>query len=160
MIKAKQVRLIDENANMLGIVTLNEALSRAEAVGLDLVEFSSQADTPVCKILDYGKYRYETEKKAREAKKKQKVVIIKEIKLRPHIAAGDLAVKIRKIKEFLKEGNKVKIILTFRGREIVHDEIGQSLLQNVIDQVREEAKVELPQKKEGRQVVMIIAPLL
>ena len=157
-IKAMQVRLVAEDGEMVGIVPLVEALRRAELARLDLVEISPQAEPPVCKILDFGKYKYELQKKANEARKKQKVIQIKEIKLRPGIDKHDLGIKLKQVEKFLGEGDKVKITLRFRGREMAHQEIGMALLARVQEQLADKIKVEHAPKAEGRQVVMVIAP--
>lgn len=143
---------------MVGIVSFPEALSAAINVGLDLVEISPQADPPVCKILDFGKFKYEAKKKIQEAKKKQKVIVLKEIKFRPNIGIGDFDVKMRSILKFLDEGDKVKISLTFKGREIVHNDIAMTLFKRIILAAGEHAKLELEPKLEGRQMMMIMVP--
>ncbi len=158
MIDAHEVRLIDENGNMVGIVPLREALARAEEAGLDLVEISPTARPPVCKILDYGKFKYEAQKKAAAARKKQRVIEIKEIKMRPGIDDNDYEIKLRKMKEFLEEGDKVKVTLRFRGREMVHTHLATSLLERIKNDVGDRAKIEQMPKLEGRQMVMVMAP--
>jgi len=157
-IRAREVRLIDENGQNLGVVDRSEALERAESVGLDLVEVSPDAAPPVCKILDYGKFKYQEQKKAAEARKHQKTVEVKEIKMRPSIDAHDYDVKMRSIRRFFDEGDKVKITLRFRGREMAHQEIGYDLLQRVKADLGELAKVEAEPRLEGRQMVMVLAP--
>jgi translation initiation factor IF-3 len=152
------VRLIDKDGEMIGVVTRQEGLEKAFAVGLDLVEISPNADPPVCKILDYGRYKYELQKKRNEAKKKQKVIDVKEIQMRPVIDENDFVIKCKAIKRFLEEGDKVKVTMRFRGREVSHHEIGMSILQRVIDSFDEIAKVEQLSKLEGRQMVMVLAP--
>jgi translation initiation factor IF-3 len=152
------VRLVDANGEMVGVVSLRDALIAAEEAGLDLVEVSPNADPPVCKILDYGKFKYEAQKKANEARKKQKVIEVKEIKLRPGIDEHDYEIKMRNVKRFLEEGDKVKITLRFRGREMAHQDLGMNVLVRVRDEVEELAKVEQMPKLEGRQMVMILAP--
>jgi len=159
MIDAPEVRLIDENGNMVGVVPLREALARAEEVGLDLVEISPTARPPVCKILDYGKFKYEAQKKAAAARKKQRVIEIKEIKMRPGIDENDYEIKMKKVREFLDEGDKVKVTLRFRGREMVHTHLATSLLERIKNDVADRAKVEQMPKLEGRQMVMVMAPL-
>lgn len=158
MIRVPQVRLINENGDMLGVMSPAEALKHAEAAGLDLVEVSPNATPPVCKILDFGKYRYELQKKAKEAKKKQKVIEIKEIKLRPGIDTNDYNIKLKNILRFLEEGDKVKITLRFRGREMSHADIGMDVLNRMKADTAAYAKIEQEAKTEGRQVVMILAP--
>lgn len=157
-IRAREVRLIDENGQNLGVVNRLDAVERATAAGLDLVEISPDATPPVCKILDYGKFKYQEQKKAAEARKHQKIVEVKEIKMRPSIDAHDYDVKMRSIKRFFDEGDKVKITLRFRGREMAHQEIGYDLLQRVKSDLGELAKVEAEPRLEGRQMVMVLAP--
>jgi translation initiation factor IF-3 len=136
----------------------SQALTLAEQAGLDLVEISPGTQPPVCKILDYGKYKYQAQKKANEARKKQKTIEIKEIKIRPNIDTHDYGVKMRAIQRFFEEGDKVKVTLRFRGREMAHQEIGFELLQQVKNDTAEIAKVESEPRFEGRQVVMVLAP--
>ncbi|MCL4767835.1 MAG: translation initiation factor IF-3 [Hyphomicrobiaceae bacterium] len=157
-IRAREVRLIDETGQNLGVVSRTDAVERATAAGLDLVEVSPDADPPVCKILDYGKFKYQEQKKAAEARKHQKIVEVKEIKMRPSIDDHDYDVKMRSIKRFFDEGDKVKITLRFRGREMAHQEIGYDLLQRVKADLGELAKVEAEPRLEGRQMVMVLAP--
>ena len=157
-IDSQQVRLIDADNNMMGVVPLREALWAAEEVGLDLVEVSPSAVPPVCKVLDYGKYKYEAQKKKNEARKKQKTVDVKEIKLRPNIDVHDYEVKMRNARRFIGEGDKVKVTLRFRGRELAHQELGMNVLIRVRDELDELAKVEQMPKMEGRQMVMVLAP--
>ena len=158
LITAEKVQLIDENGENRGAVELQDALDQAAEAGLDLVEISPNADPPVCKILDYGKYKFQAQKKAAEARKKQKTVEVKEIKLRPNIDTHDYDVKMRSMKRFFEEGDKVKVTLRFRGREMAHQELGMALLDRVREQVEEMAKVETEPKLEGRQMVMVLAP--
>ena len=143
---------------MLGVLTVREGILKAEEFGLDLVEVSPNADPPVCKILDYGKFKYEAQKKKNEAKKKQKVIEIKEIKLRPNIDAHDFEVKMKNVRKFIGEGDKVKVTLRFRGREMAHQDLGMNVLNRVRDEMEEAAKVESYPKMEGRQMIMVIAP--
>jgi len=143
---------------MVGVVPRREALTRAADIGLDLVEVSPNADPPVCKILDYGKFKYEAQKKRNEARKKQKVIEVKEIKMRPGIDDHDYDVKMRAMIRFLEEGDKVKVTMRFRGREMVHQELGLKVLERVRGQVEELAKVEQTPRLEGRQMTMVIAP--
>lgn len=152
------VRLVDQNGNMVGVVSTNEALRMAENAGLDLVEVSPAASPPVCKILDYGKYKYEVQKKAHEARRKQKVIQVKEIKLRPTIDKHDLDIKMRHVLEFLQDGDKVRISMRFRGREMDHVEIGRQVLDRVQEQLKDAAKIEQPAKMEGKQIVMLVGP--
>ncbi|MCB1432251.1 MAG: translation initiation factor IF-3 [Alphaproteobacteria bacterium] len=157
-IDAREVRLIGVDGQNVGVVPLRQALMMAEDANLDLVEISPDARPPVCKILDYGKYKFQEQKKAAEARKKQKVIEIKEIKMRPMIDDHDYDVKMRAIKRFFEEGDKVKITLRFRGREMAHQELGQQLLNRVKSDTMEIAKVESEPRFEGRQIVMVLAP--
>ncbi len=157
-IRVPQVRLIDENGDNVGVVSTHSAIERAAEAGLDLVEVSPGADPPVCKILDLGKYKYEAQKKKNEAKKKQKVIEIKEIKLRPNIDQHDYEVKMRNCKRFLEDGDKVKVTMRFRGREMAHQDLGMNVLKRVSEDVAELAKVEQQPKMEGRQMIMVMAP--
>jgi translation initiation factor IF-3 len=152
------VRLVDETGENVGVVATEEAIRRAEAVGLDLVEVANTADPPVCKILDYGKYKYEEQKKKNEARKKQKVIEIKEIKMRPGIDDHDYDVKMRAMARFLKEGDKVKVTLRFRGREMLHTDLGMKVLDRIKGDLEKQAKVEQTPKMEGRQMIMVIGP--
>jgi translation initiation factor IF-3 len=152
------VRLVKEDGSMVGVTTTREALRMAEEVGLDLVEVSPNADPPVCKILDFGKYKYEIQKKKNEARKKQKVIEVKEIKLRPGIDDHDFEIKMRSVTRFLEEGDKVKVTLRFRGREMVHQELGVKVLDRVKEEMDARAKVEQFPRLEGRQMVMVLAP--
>jgi translation initiation factor IF-3 len=152
------VRLIDENGQNVGVISKMEALTRAEQAGLDLVEVSPDAEPPVCKILDYGKYKYQEQKKAAEARKHQKIVEIKEIKMRPGIDDHDYDVKMRAIRRFFEEGDKVKITLRFRGRELAHQHLGMEVLKRVRTDTEPIAKVEAEPRFEGRQMVMVLAP--
>ena len=153
-----QVRLIDDAGQMIGVVSRREALNRAQEAGLDLVEVSPTAEPPVCKILDYGKFKYESQKKKNEARKKQKIIEVKEIKMRPGIDDHDYDVKMRAMHRFLEEGDKVKVTMRFRGREMVHQELGLKVLERVRGQLDEVAKVEQMPRLEGRQMTMVIAP--
>lgn len=157
-INAATIRLIDHTGAMIGVVSVPEAIRMAEQVGLDLVEISPTAKPPVCKILDYGKYKYEAQKKAHEARRKQKVIQIKEIKLRPTIDKHDLNIKLKHILEFIAEGDKVRIMLRFRGREMDHTEIGVQVLDRVQEALKDHAKIEQMPKMEGKQIVMTVGP--
>ncbi|MDX1423570.1 MAG: translation initiation factor IF-3 [Kiloniellales bacterium] len=157
-INAQQIRLIDYTGDNLGVVPIGDALARAEETGLDLVEISPNADPPVCKILDYGKLKYEEQKKRNVARKKQKIIEVKEIKMRPNIDVHDYDFKMRAIHRFLDEGDKVKVTMRFRGREMAHQEIGMQVLERVRDDLQELAKVEQSPKMEGRQMTMVMAP--
>ncbi len=143
---------------MVGVVSRAEGLKMAEESGLDLVEVSPNAEPPVCKIIDYGKYKYEIQKKKAEAKKKQKIIVVKEVQLRPMIAENDLSIKCRDIKRFLEAGDKVKIMMRFRGRELSHQEIGMGILTKIKSDFEEVAKVEVNPRLEGRQMTMVLAP--
>ena len=157
-IRAPRVLLIDQNGEKQGVMPTSAALEAADEVGLDLVEIVPTADPPVCKILDYGKFRFQEQKKKAEARKRQKVVEIKEIKLRPNIDKHDYDVKARAMHRFFEEGDKVKVTLRFRGRELAHQELGMAVLVRVRDDLDEVAKVEQMPKMEGRQMIMILAP--
>ncbi|WP_404406693.1 translation initiation factor IF-3 [Pelagibacterium halotolerans] len=157
-ITVPEVQLIGAEGENLGVVRTSEAIAMAEDVGMDLVEVSPNAKPPVCKILDLGKYKYSAQKKAAEARKKQKVIEVKEIKLRPNIDQHDYDVKMRSVEKFLGEGDKVKVTMRFRGREMAHQEIGLELLNKVRDQFEEISKVESTPRAEGRQMVMVLAP--
>ena len=157
-IRVREVRLIDENGDNVGVVPIAEALERAVAAGLDLVEISPDAKPPVTKILDYGKYKYQEQKKAAEARKRQKIVEIKEIKMRPSIDDHDYDVKMRSMRRFFDDGDKVKVTLRFRGRELSHQELGWQVLQRVKADTEPHAKVESEPRMEGRQMVMVLAP--
>jgi translation initiation factor IF-3 len=157
-ITAREVRLIDENGEQAGIVRTRDALDRAMAVALDLVEVSATANPPVCKIMDYGKFKYQQSKKLAEARKKQKQIEVKEIKFRPGTEDHDYQVKMRSIIRFLEDGDKAKITLRFRGREMAHKEIASELLDRIEKDLLELAVVEQRPKMEGRQVTMVLAP--
>ena len=157
-IRAREVRLIDEAGQNVGVVPKQDALTRALDVGLDLVEISPDAEPPVCKILDFGKYKFQEQKKAAEARKNQKIVELKEIKMRPGIDDHDYDVKMRSIKRFFQDGDKVKITLRFRGREMAHQELGVRLLDKVKEETAPIAKVESEPRLEGRQMTMVLAP--
>ena len=152
------VQLIDAEGVNHGKVAIDEALAIAERQGLDLVEIAPNNDPPVCKVLDYGRYKYQAQKKAAEARKKQKTVEIKEIKMRPNIDTHDYDVKMRAMKRFFEEGDKVKVTLRFRGREMAHQERGLELLNRVREETAEIAKVEYEPRLEGRQMIMVLAP--
>ncbi len=157
-ITVPRVRVIDENGENLGILLTAEAIEQAAEVGLDLVEVSPGADPPVCKFLDVGKFKYEAQKKANLARKSQKTQEIKEIKMRPNIDDHDYDVKMKSIHKFIGEGDKVKVTLRFRGRELAHGELGMRLLVRVQQDVAEDAKVEQHPRMEGRQMLMVLAP--
>ncbi|WP_419760715.1 translation initiation factor IF-3 [Acidisoma sp.] len=157
-IRVPQVRLIDQDGEMLGVMTAREALQRAFQVGLDLLEISPNAEPPVVKILDFGKFKYEQQKKKNEAKKKQKVIEIKEIKVRPNIDENDYQVKLRAMKAFIDEGDKVKVTLRFRGREMAHQDIGVRVLERIRADMDVQTKVEQMPRMENRQMVMVLTP--
>ena len=157
-ITSSNVRLVDATGDNRGVVSIREALEAAEEAGLDLVEISPNSDPPVCKVLDYGKYKYEAQKRKNEARKKQKIIEVKEIKMRPNIDVHDYDVKMRSIQKFLGEGDKVKVTMRFRGREMAHQELGMKVLERVRDDLGEAAKVEQLPKMEGRQMIMVMAP--
>ncbi|HAG08097.1 MAG TPA: translation initiation factor IF-3 [Desulfotomaculum sp.] len=158
-IRVKEARVIDADNNQMGILSLQEALRLAEEKNLDLVEIAPQAKPPVCRIMDYGKFRYEQSKHDKEIKKKQRVVDIKEIKLRPNIEEHDFQIKAKNAARFLKEGDKVKATIIFRGREIVHTQLGQQVLKRLAEQVKEVSTVERLPKLEGKSMIMILAPV-
>jgi len=157
-IRVREVHLIDRDGTNRGNIPVAEALAIAQEAGLDLVEIAPNADPPVCKLLDYGKFKYQEQKKAAEARKKQKIVEVKEIKFRPMIDDHDYDVKMRSMKRFFEEGDKVKVTLRFRGREMAHQELGAKLLERVKSEFAGSAKVEMEPRLEGRQMVMVMAP--
>ena len=157
-ITAGEVRVISSTGEQLGIISIREALNRAEDEGFDLVEVSPEAKPPVCKIIDYGKLKYKEQKSKKEAKKKQKTIEVKEIKMRPGIDTHDYEVKIRALLKFISGGNKVKVFIRFRGREMEHKGLGFDLLNKLIKQVAEYAKIELPPTSEGKQIMMVLVP--
>ena len=157
-IRAPQVRLIDQDGEMQGVMSARDAWLRAQSVGLDLLEISPNAVPPVVKILDFGKYKYELQKKKNEAKKKQKVIEIKEIKVRPNIDENDYQVKMRAMKSFIEEGDKVKVTLRFRGREMAHQDIGARVLERIRTEMDAVTKVEQMPRMENRQMVMVLTP--
>ena len=157
-IEAAEVRLIDAEGGQVGVVGISEAISMAVDSGLDLVEVSPNVSPPVCKILDLGKYKYEAQKKKSEARKKQKIIELKEIKFRPNIEQHDYDVKMRAMRRFLDDGDKVKVTLRFRGREMVHQHLGMNVLKRVRDEMDEAAKVLQMPELEGRQMTMILVP--
>jgi len=158
-IRVPEVRLIGADGENLGVMPPERALTLAEEAGLDLVEISPNAAPPVCKIMDYGKYKYETQKKEAEARKSQKTIDIKEVKFRPGTDSHDYDVKMRSVFRFLDDGDKVKVTLRFRGREMAHMELGRQLLERIAEDVKEQGKVESMPRLEGRQMVMMIAPM-
>ena len=158
-IRVREVQLIDHEGANRGVVPTEEAMDIALDAGLDLVEIQPNANPPVCKILDYGRYKYQAQKKAAEARKKQKTVEIKEIKMRPNIDTHDYDVKMKNMLRFFNDGDKVKVTLRFRGREMAHQDLGMNLLNKVREETSEIAKVESAPKLEGRQMVMVLAPI-
>jgi translation initiation factor IF-3 len=158
-IKVPNIQLIDAEGDNRGIVPTHEALAIAEESGLDLVEISPNNDPPICKILDLGKFKYQNQKKAAEKRKKQKTQEVKEIKMRPNIDTHDYEVKMRSVRKFLEEGDKVKLTMRFRGREMAHQELGLDVLNRARGEVAEISKVEAEPKMEGRQMMMVVAPV-
>ncbi|MFC0204490.1 translation initiation factor IF-3 [Novosphingobium soli] len=158
MIQSDKVRVIDQDGENLGVMYTRQAIEQAAEVGLDLVEVSPNADPPVCKFLDVGKYRYEAQKKANAARKTQKTQEIKEIKMRPNIDDHDYDVKMRNVQRFIADGDKVKVTLRFRGRELSHQQLGMDLLRRVQTDVEDVAKIEAYPRMEGRQMLMVLAP--
>ncbi len=157
-INVAEVRLVGQDGEMIGVKPTDEAISIAADLGLDLIEVSPNADPPVCKILDYGKYKYEEQKRRNEAKKKQKVIAIKEIKMRPGIDIHDYDVKMRAVRKFLENGDKVKVTIRFRGREMAHQNLGLKVLIKMRDELEELTKVEQMPRSEGRMMTMVLAP--
>ncbi|MEX1107352.1 MAG: translation initiation factor IF-3 [Dongiaceae bacterium] len=157
-INAREVRLVGADGAMLGVVPIRDAIAQAEDAGLDLVEVSPNAAPPVCKILDFGKFKYEERKRKHDARKKQRIIEVKEIKMRPGIDIHDYQVKMRSIQRFIEEGDKVKVTMRFRGREMAHQELGLKVLDRVRGDMEERAKVEQLPRLEGRQMIMIMAP--
>jgi translation initiation factor IF-3 len=157
-IRAPRLRVIDKDGGQVGVITLSEALSRAEEVGLDLVEISPSADPPVCKIIDYGKYRYQITKKEKESKKSQHQVKVKEIKVKPNTDEHDLLVKMKHSREFIAKGNKVRVTCTFRGREMLHLEFGERIINRIIEDLADVASAEGYPKLMGRSMSVVLAP--
>jgi translation initiation factor IF-3 len=157
-IRAKEVRVVDHEGKQLGVLPLAEALRIAATVELDLVEVSPKSEPPVCRVMDYGKFKYQQSKKAHDAKKKQAVVHLKEVKMRSKTEEHDFQFKLRHVERFLKEGNKTKITIVFRGREMAHTDLGKNMMIRIIEEAKEWGKIEQPPKFEGRNFVMILAP--
>ncbi|WP_376695508.1 translation initiation factor IF-3 [Wenzhouxiangella sp. EGI_FJ10305] len=157
-ITAREVRVVGSEGDQIGVMAIRDALARAEEEGMDLVEIAPQAEPPVCRIMDWGKYRFEQSKKAQAARKKQKQVQIKEVKFRPGTDDHDYDVKMRNLRRFIEEGDKVKVTLRFRGREMAHQELGLEILQRVEKDMAEETVVEQRPRMEGRQMVMMLSP--
>ena len=158
-IRSKEVRVIDNNGQMLGIVSTFKAISMARAEGLDLVEVSPNSEPPVCKIADYGKIRYQNQKKAAEAKKKQKIIETKEIKLSLNIASGDYNVKIKQARKFFEQGNKVRFSFQFRGREIIHSDLVKEMADKIIDELSDVSKIDTTPKMEGKKLFFVLSSL-
>lgn len=157
-IRVREVRLLDENGEQKGVVSIQEALTLAQERGYDLVEVAPQANPPVCKLLDYGKYVFDQEKKLKESKKKQKQIKIKEVRMQPLIEIHDLQFKTKHVKEFLDEGNKVKITVRFKGRQLAHTEIGRETLEKILDLLNDEYNLDKPPMMEGRYMSMLLSP--
>ncbi|MCR4402845.1 MAG: translation initiation factor IF-3 [Firmicutes bacterium] len=157
-IRAREIRLIDENGEQLGIMVVREGLRIAAERGLDLVEVAPSAKPPVCRLLDYGKYKYEQAKRDREARKKQRTMDIKEVRMTPKIEGHDFQVKVRNAQKFLQDGDKVKATVRFRGREIVHADIGRALLLDLAEEVKDYGVIEREPKVEGKHMIMVLAP--
>ncbi len=158
MIRVKEVSVIDDDGEHLGTIPTEEALSMAEDRGMDLVEVAANSNPPVCRIMDYGKHKYKASKKAHEAKKNQKIVHVKEVKFRPNTDQHDFDFKLKHVQRFLENGDKAKVVIFFKGREIVHREFGQKVLERVAEQTEDIAVIEQTAKQEGRTLVMILAP--
>jgi translation initiation factor IF-3 len=158
MIDAPEIRVVGADGEMVGVLTVAEGIELAEEVGLDLVEIAPNSDPPVCKVLDYGKYKYEEQKRRNEARKKQKTIEVKEIKMRPGIDTHDYEVKMKAARKFLNNGDKVKVTIRFRGREMAHQELGMKVLDRVRDGLEEMAKLEQFPKMEGRMMTMVVGP--
>ena len=157
-INVPEIQLIDTTGHNIGVVSIADGLARAAEAGLDLVEIAPNSEPPVCKILDFGKYKYQAQKKAAEARKKQKVIEVKEIQLRPNIDTHDYETKMKAVHRFLEDGDRVKVTMRFRGREMAHQELGMQLLIKVQAELEAKAKVESSPRSEGRQMVMVLAP--
>jgi len=158
-IKIPEVRLIDQNGDQVGVMATDEARGLAAEAGLDLVEISPKASPPVCKIMDYGKFKFELAKKNQQAKKKQKKIQLKEVKFRPNTDEGDFQVKLKNLRKFIDQGNKVKVTIMFRGRELAHRELGSEMLDRLVEELKDEVVVEQrPAKMEGRFMIMLLAP--
>ena len=157
-ILAKEVRLVGPDGEMFGVVSITEALQKAESMSLDLIEISPHAAPPVCKILDFGKFKYENKKRVHDSRKKQKVTVTKEMKFKLNIGQGDFDVKLRKIKEFLAEGDKVKVSMMFKGREIAHNQFGMKVFHKIIEMLGDLAKIDLEPRMEGKQIMMMLSP--
>ena len=157
-IQAERVRLVDASGKQVGIRTLNEALAMAQALDLDLVVVAEAVTPPVCRIMDYGKYKYEAIQRARESRKKSNNAVLKEIKYRPKIGQGDFEVKTRQVRRFLEQGNRVKVTVMFRGREALHPELGKRIMDDLMEATDSIARVEVPPRLDGRNMVMLLTP--
>jgi len=158
MIKVKEVRVIDAEGGQLGILDTREAIKKAEEAGLDLVEVAPTAKPPVCRIMDFGKYKYEMAKKAAESRKHQTVIVVKEIKLRPRTDDHDVNFKVNNIKRFLEEGNKVKVTVMFRGREMAHIDHGRAVMNRIVSELQSESVIEQPPRMEGKNMTLLLGP--
>lgn len=158
LIRVKEVRVIDADGQQIGVLPIEEALALAQDRNLDLVEVAPNTKPPVCKVMDFGKYKYKLSKKAQEAKKKQKVILVKEVKLRPKTEEHDYQFKMRHIRRFLEEGNKAKITVIFKGREMAHLHLGQEMLNRIAQEITDDGIIEQEAKQEGRNLTMVIAP--
>ncbi|MYH95501.1 MAG: translation initiation factor IF-3 [Acidimicrobiia bacterium] len=158
-IRAREVRLVGEDGQQIGITLLPDALDMARDAGLDLVEVADKANPPVCRIMDYGKYKYEAAQRAKESRRNSTNIIVKEMKYRPKIGPGDFGTKTRKVRSFLEEGYKVKVTIMFRGREVQHPELGRRILDDISDEVEDVAKVEVYPRLDGRNMVMVLGPV-
>ncbi|MBI4652568.1 translation initiation factor IF-3 [Candidatus Desantisbacteria bacterium] len=159
MIRAKTVRVISEDGNQMGIMTTSEALKIAYTSGMDLVELSPDADPPVCKVINYGKFKYELNKKSKESKKHQKLVVLKEIKINPKIGDNDLAIKINHIHKFIESCYKVKVTVNFKGRQLAHTEFGKNIMERIIIDLKDIAHVETPPRLDGPNMIMMLIPI-
>ncbi|MBI4595905.1 MAG: translation initiation factor IF-3 [Candidatus Tectomicrobia bacterium] len=158
MIRVKEVRVIDADGQQIGVLPIEEALALAQDRNLDLVEVAPNTKPPVCKVMDFGKYKYKLSKKAQEAKKKQKVILVKEVKLRPKTEEHDYQFKMRHIRRFLSEGNKAKITVIFKGREMAHLHLGEEMLNRIAQEILDDGTIEQSPKQEGRNLTMVVAP--
>lgn len=158
-IHAREIRLIGENSEQLGIVTREEALAQAKQAGLDLCEIASNAKPPVCKLMDFGKYKYELQKKAKEARKKQKVIHVKEVKMSPKINEHDYVNKFNQVSRFIADGDKVKVTMVFRGRQGAHPEFGQRIISRLMEEIKSTAQIDRMPKQEGNQLSVVLSPM-